>query len=360
MKFGEIFKENRKKLALTQEEVALRLMVTPQAVSKWENNQGTPDISLLIPISELFDITVDELLGKSKKSHSEIKEELEELRVSNNELIEKYKRLQKMIKSTPTNTDVLLSLLEHIVDILKSKKQISDIEKNEYVKDAEQYAKVLIERGDQLGWDKHGYGLLAQVYMYAGDYKRANGAIRNLPWTKFNRFRSRGDLAFIQNDYEYAREQYCYSLKNSLSWMFYELRQLYNTYCYVDSYKAMIYIKAMYQLHKAFFDMKKEMVFVWQFLFACMELAVFHANCGDKEQAIKYSEEIVETLETYKDFCNKNMESKSEIFPQCITPLEIFDVDVIKRMFASRKGLNPIRNDQRFNDILKRLQIENT
>ena len=55
MTFGENFKQNRKRLSLTQEEIALRLMVTPQAVSKWENDQGTPDISLLIPISELFD-----------------------------------------------------------------------------------------------------------------------------------------------------------------------------------------------------------------------------------------------------------------------------------------------------------------
>lgn len=208
MTFGEIFKENRKRLSLTQEEIALRLMVTPQAVSKWETNQGSPDISLLIPISEEFGITVDELLGKSKKSSEEIKEELEELRVVNKELIEKYKHLQKMIKSNPTNTDILLSLLEHIVNLLKSQKQLSDAEKTEYVKEAELYAKSLIERGDQLGWDKHGYGLLAQVYMYAEDYKRAKNTIENLPWTKFNRFRSRGDLAFMQNDYETARDQY--------------------------------------------------------------------------------------------------------------------------------------------------------
>ncbi|MBQ3229982.1 MAG: helix-turn-helix domain-containing protein [Clostridia bacterium] len=355
MTFGEIFKENRKRLSLTQEEIALRLMVTPQAVSKWETNQGSPDISLLIPISEEFGITVDELLGKSKKTSEEIKGELEELKDANNELIEDYKQLQKMIRSNPTNTDILLSLLEHIVNILKNKIELSEKEKSEYVKDAEMYSKTLIERGDKPGWDKHGYGLLAQAYMHAGDYDRAKIAIENLPWTKFNRYRSRGDLAFIQKDYETACVQYENSLKNSLSWVFYELRRLYGSYSFTDAFKAKFYAETMYRLHKAFFDIKTETVFIWAYLFACMELAVFHANWGDKKTALTYLEEYADAVETHADLRSKNAESKSAVFPHCTTSQDKIDYDYIKKTFSVRKGLNPIRGEQRFCDILKRL-----
>lgn len=53
----------RKKLSLTQEELAEKCSVTPQAVSKWENDVSAPDISLLPALAELFGISCDELLG---------------------------------------------------------------------------------------------------------------------------------------------------------------------------------------------------------------------------------------------------------------------------------------------------------
>ncbi|MCH5279388.1 MAG: helix-turn-helix domain-containing protein [Christensenellaceae bacterium] len=53
----------RRKCALTQEELAEKCSVTPQAVSKWENGLTSPDISLLPRLAEVFGITTDELLG---------------------------------------------------------------------------------------------------------------------------------------------------------------------------------------------------------------------------------------------------------------------------------------------------------
>ena len=53
----------RRKCGLTQEELAEKCSVTPQAVSKWENGLTSPDISLLPRLGEVFGITTDELLG---------------------------------------------------------------------------------------------------------------------------------------------------------------------------------------------------------------------------------------------------------------------------------------------------------
>ena len=52
----------RKEKGLTQEELASHMGVSPQAVSKWENDQTCPDISALPKLARLFDVTVDELL----------------------------------------------------------------------------------------------------------------------------------------------------------------------------------------------------------------------------------------------------------------------------------------------------------
>lgn len=53
----------RKAKSMTQEEVAGKLGVSPQAVSKWENDLACPDIQLIAPLAELFEITTDELLS---------------------------------------------------------------------------------------------------------------------------------------------------------------------------------------------------------------------------------------------------------------------------------------------------------
>ena len=47
---------------MTQEQLAQKLMITPQAVSKWENDLSCPDVTLLKRISRTFGISVDELL----------------------------------------------------------------------------------------------------------------------------------------------------------------------------------------------------------------------------------------------------------------------------------------------------------
>lgn len=57
---------HRKLLGMTQEQLAGRLGVTYQAVSKWENGQSCPDIMLIPLLADLFGITIDELFGRSE------------------------------------------------------------------------------------------------------------------------------------------------------------------------------------------------------------------------------------------------------------------------------------------------------
>lgn len=71
MNLGNNISEKRKAKGLTQEELAASLGVSPQAVSKWENNLSCPDIALLPEISKLFGISVDELLGVAPTAEKE-------------------------------------------------------------------------------------------------------------------------------------------------------------------------------------------------------------------------------------------------------------------------------------------------
>ena len=54
----------RKAMGLTQDQLAEKLGVTAQAVSKWENDQSCPDITMLPKLAEIFGVTTDALLGR--------------------------------------------------------------------------------------------------------------------------------------------------------------------------------------------------------------------------------------------------------------------------------------------------------
>lgn len=58
---GEIIRKLRKERDLTQEELAEQFGVTSQAVSKWENNTGMPDISQVVPLANFFGVSTDTL-----------------------------------------------------------------------------------------------------------------------------------------------------------------------------------------------------------------------------------------------------------------------------------------------------------
>ena len=62
MTFGDKLQQLRKQASLTQKELATKLCLTRQAIAKWENGAGLPDIDNLIKISKFFNTTLDELL----------------------------------------------------------------------------------------------------------------------------------------------------------------------------------------------------------------------------------------------------------------------------------------------------------
>ena len=72
-KIGKFIREIRKKNNLTQNDLAEKLGVTYQAVSKWENGKNIPDISLLKEISRIFNVDINEILeGEEKEEKNNI------------------------------------------------------------------------------------------------------------------------------------------------------------------------------------------------------------------------------------------------------------------------------------------------
>ena len=67
MKTKDIILESRTKKGLSQDELAEKVFVTRQAVSRWENGETTPNIETLKLLSKLFDVSINTLLGSPQR-----------------------------------------------------------------------------------------------------------------------------------------------------------------------------------------------------------------------------------------------------------------------------------------------------
>ena len=65
---GKKISKYRKLKGMTQEDLATKLNVSAQAVSKWENDLSIPDLPLLIELADLFNVTMDELLRQKENT----------------------------------------------------------------------------------------------------------------------------------------------------------------------------------------------------------------------------------------------------------------------------------------------------
>lgn len=114
---GNLIYELRTKNNLTQKELADKLLVTSQAISKWENGRGIPDIELLQKLSEIFEIDIAELLsGKINKKEG----------------ISSKKRI--IITSSILVVIVFISILTTII-ILKPNSKIDDFKVSKLASD---------------------------------------------------------------------------------------------------------------------------------------------------------------------------------------------------------------------------------
>ena len=70
MTFGEKLRQARKDAGLSQEELAEKLNVSRQAITKWETDRGIPDIANRMTISNLFGIAVDDFISEEKTAQT--------------------------------------------------------------------------------------------------------------------------------------------------------------------------------------------------------------------------------------------------------------------------------------------------
>lgn len=79
IKTGKFIAEMRKEKSLTQKQLAEMLNISDKTVSKWECGKGLPEVALMMPLCEILQITVNELLSGERLNESNYRQKTEEI-----------------------------------------------------------------------------------------------------------------------------------------------------------------------------------------------------------------------------------------------------------------------------------------
>ncbi len=208
---GNNIKIARKKMGLTQEELAFQLGVTAQAVSRWESEAGLPDISMIIPLAQALSVSTDTLFGLSEHSYDDmhyqevgnvIRQKYHGLPEAENAIKAVY-YVQDEITKDPANYP-LLSLLVEVTANLSRYVDFEGRFLEEWpdirINSIRAGLQVIRHSGDNTIIEKTHYAL-AWIYIHEKDYSSAREHIQALPSVASNRLQESilAELAFFEN-----------------------------------------------------------------------------------------------------------------------------------------------------------------
>ena len=174
---GENIKKKRTEQGITQEHLAEALEVSPQAVSRWENQAAYPDIELLPVIAGYFDVTVDELLGVDiERKEDEIRKILEKAYDyrKKGKFYDEMSWLRDNVKQYPNSADLLYELAGAInAHYFRSGLVTDEDKKKEAAREVIELCKRALKYGKDCSYTGGCRQLMVFCYARLGEYEKA-------------------------------------------------------------------------------------------------------------------------------------------------------------------------------------------
>lgn len=124
VKIGKFIAECRKKVGLTQMQLAEKLNITDRAVSKWENGKSMPDSSIMLELCDVLEISVNDLLSGEVVTMEKFNKELEKNLI---EMVKEKEKADKRLLSLEIIIGVLATVILVAAALLATFVQMSDL-----------------------------------------------------------------------------------------------------------------------------------------------------------------------------------------------------------------------------------------
>lgn len=244
---GQIIRRLRKERNLTQEELAEQLGVTFQAVSKWENDSGMPDISQVVPIAHVFGVSTDVLFGTFGTNDME-----EVWKIVNNaqallsrpltseSLFQKYLAVKEGLKIYPNNTILLMHCLETGITLsYPENEELYDSEHAEDIyKECVKYANLVISYTKNISDVLRAHMIMVILHSAYGNFEKAWFHAEQFPYrADFNNHVMYAYYAHWKKDYKRESQSCQYGVLHYLEGMLDINTRLAKSYMLQEKYK---------------------------------------------------------------------------------------------------------------------------
>ncbi len=207
---GNIIRELRCSRNLTQEQLAENLNITAQAISKWENNIGMPDISQVVPIAHFFGVSTDVLFGVEEKMDVDEVQTLIDKATTQESYKDEYALLKEALRTYPGDIRLLSELLSCGECLLADGDTVNDAERNAIFEECERAGRLILSYCKDLSVLIEATEWLIKLYCEMGEVEKAAALSESLPSViGFNKEAAFGRI--YENRKEYEKALKCYT-----------------------------------------------------------------------------------------------------------------------------------------------------
>lgn len=304
MSFGKTIKKLRREHDMTQEALAEILSISPQAISRWECDLAMPDISLIAPLCNLFQITSDELLEidltQKQKNIDAICEEADKFS-QRGYLDEARSILENGLKKYPDALNLIYNLMQ------LSYWQANATGKREYVDEAIQWGESILSRSTE-NYQRHGaIQILCYTYRNVGKIDEAVKLAESMPFMVESQESLLSQIYSGDKAYK-AKQSEIRSLFQFLSNGLFNLQTKLDSgeWAYTPQEYALLFEKRIALLH-LFFENGDFGFYHTHLCDTHRELALYYAKENDEEKALEHlrsaAEHAVKFITSVNEYC---------------------------------------------------------
>lgn len=387
MTVGQRIKAFRKKMGFTQSELAERIGVSVQTVSKWECDSGCPDISQIVPLAKVLDTTTDAILGMNVNEEEELNVVYSDIQKMWNAgydnqsadnttcdlKLKEYEKLREFVKKYPLNYEAMMKCVFSGANVL------SYVHKNKFWELSEEYSKqiyndVLRMINTILDYDKdikrqiNARSELALVYSFIGEYEKAEEEADKIPDMLKMRTRVKYRIATNKDDREkrlYLAQMNCKHTAADMIWEVFLVGSSYSIMGAKRRKEAIDTWKYLAKITEALSDAIPEWRKYSWLKGAYLLLAKEYLRAGEFEKVIDSAEKLCENNILMFNRL-KNEDLGYSYLSGKFTDSEEFDAEKLKEQFkwdlvgcydeAYDKTGNPVVTSPRFQALVKKIE----